>query len=229
MKIKTRLNRDSIEKYTKAGYWINKTLGEYFDEAVKKCPDKEAAVDGDRRVTYRQLGMMVERMALGLLELGIKKGDVVSFQLPNWLETIVIHHAVSKINAVTNPILPIYRTAEVKYILEHAGSRLLIIPQRFRKRDYVSMVEELRTGLPNLKDVLVIGGKELPQGMSSFETFMGTPWEDRRNPESLSEIKPDPNDVMLIMFTSGTEAEPKGVLHTYNTLNRECRSAIDAW
>jgi len=229
MKLKTRLNRDSIEKYTKEGYWINKTLGEYFDEAVKKCPDKEAAVDGDRRVTYRQLGMMVERMALGLLELGIKKGDVVSFQLPNWLETIVIHHAVSKINAVTNPILPIYRTAEVKYILEHAASRLLIIPQKFRKRDYVSMVEDLRTGLPNLKDVLVIGGKELPQGMSSFETFMGTQWEDRRNPESLSEIRPDPNDVMLIMFTSGTEAEPKGVLHTYNTLNRECRSVIDAW
>jgi cyclohexanecarboxylate-CoA ligase len=229
MKLKTRLNRDFIEKYTKAGYWTNKTLGEYLDEAVMKCPDREAAVDRDRRVNYRQLGKMVERMALGLLELGLKTGDVISFQLPNWLETIVIHHAVSKIGAITNPILPIYRTAEVKYILEHTASRLLIIPHRFRKRDYVTMVEGIRTGLPHLKDVLVIDGNGLPQGMSSFETFMGTPWEDRRNPKSLSEIKPDPNNVMLIMFTSGTEAEPKGVLHTYNTLNRECRSAIDAW
>ena len=229
MEIRTRLEKEYIEKYTKEGYWINKTLSKYLDEAVEKYPSKEAVVDRDRRITYRQLGQMVDRMALGLLELGIKRGNVVSFQLPNWLEAVVIHHAVAKIGAITSPILPIYRSTEVKYMLEHSESSLLIIPREFRRFDYINMIDGLRKELPALKHVLVIGGNKLPEGMLSFEEFMETRWEDRRDPLSLKGIKPDPNDVMLIMFTSGTEAEPKGVLHTYNTLVHECRSGIDAW
>lgn len=227
--IRTRLEKEYIEKYTREGYWINKTLSEYLDEAVEKYPGKEAVVDRDKRVTYRQLGQMVDRMALGLLELGIKKGDTVSFQLPNWLEAVVIHHALAKIGAITTPILPIYRSTEVKYMLEHSGTSLLIIPQEFRRFDYVNMIDGLRKELPALKHILVIGGNKLPEGMLSFEEFMETRWEDRRDPLSLRSIRPDPNDVMLIMFTSGTEAEPKGVLHTFNTLIHECRSGIDAW
>jgi cyclohexanecarboxylate-CoA ligase len=227
--IRTRLEKEYIEKYTKEGYWINKTLSEYLDEAVEKYPDKEAVVDRDKRVTYLQLGQIVDRMALGLLELGIKRGDVVSFQLPNWLEAVVIHHAVAKIGAITSPILPIYRSTEVKYMLEHSESSLLIIPREFRRFDYINMIDELRKELPALKHILVIDGNKLPEGMLSFEEFMETKWEDRGDPMSLKSIKPDPNEVMLIMFTSGTEAEPKGVLHTYNTLAHECRSSIDAW
>jgi len=229
VKIRTRLQKEYIEKYTKEGYWIDKTLSEYLDEAVEKYPGKEAVVDRDRRVTFRQLGQMVDRMALGLLEMGIKGGDVVSFQLPNRLEAVIIHHAVAKIGAITNPILPIYRSKEIKYILENIESRLLIIPQEFRRYDYVSMVDGLRKELPTLKHVLVINGNELPEGMLSFEEFMETEWEKRRSPLSLKSIKPDPNDVMVIMFTSGTEAEPKGVLHTHNTLVRECKHGIDSW
>ena len=229
MKIRTRLEKEYIEKYTKEGYWINKTLSEYLDEAVEKYPDKEAVVDRDKRVTYLQLGQMVDRMALGLLELGTTRGDVVSFQLPNWLEAVVIHHAVAKIGAITSPILPIYRSTEVKYMLEHSESSLLIIPREFRRFDYINMIDELRKELPALKHILVIGRNKLPEGMLSFEEFMETKWEDRGDPMSLKRIKPDPNEVMLIMFTSGTEAEPKGVLHTYNTLAHECRSSIDAW
>ncbi len=229
MKIRTRLEKEYIEKYTKEGYWINKTLSEYLDEAVEKYPDKEAVVDRDKRVTYLQLGQMVDRMALGLLGLGITRGDVVSFQLPNWLEAVVIHHAVAKIGAITSPILPIYRSTEVKYMLEHSESSLLIIPREFRRFDYINMIDELRKELPALKHILVIGRNKLPEGMLSFEEFMETKWEDRGDPMSLKRIRPDPNEVMLIMFTSGTEAEPKGVLHTYNTLAHECRSSIDAW
>lgn len=229
MKIRTRLEKEYIEKYTKEGYWINKTLSEYLDEAVEKYPDKEAVVDRDKRVTYLQLGQMVDRMALGLLGLGITRGDVVSFQLPNWLEAVVIHHAVAKIGAITSPILPIYRSTEVKYMLEHSESSLLIIPREFRRFDYINMIDELRKELPALKHILVIGRNKLPEGMLSFEEFMETKWEDRGDPMGLKRIKPDPNEVMLIMFTSGTEAEPKGVLHTYNTLGHECRSSIDAW
>ena len=229
MKITTRLHKEYIEKYTKAGYWINRTLSEYLDEAVENYPDKEAVVDRDRRLTYRQLGQMVDRMALGLLELGIKRGDVVSFQLPNWLEAVVIHHAAVRIGAITSPILPIHRSTEIKYMLGHSESSLLIIPQEFRRFDYANMVDGVRKELPALKHVLVIGGNKLPEGMLSFEEFMETRWEERRDPLTLKSMKPDPNDVILIMFTSGTEAEPKGVLHTSNTLVHECRSAIYTW
>jgi cyclohexanecarboxylate-CoA ligase len=226
VEFKTRLTEVYIDKYTKAGFWINKTLAEYLDEAIKECPDKDAVVDRDRRITYRQLGQMVDRMALGLLELGVKSGDVVAFQLPSWLEAVVIHHAVAKIGAITLPIIPIYRHREIKYILEHSESKVLIIPREFRKFNYVQMIDELRNDLPALKHIFVVGGGELPTGMSSFEQFMSTRWEERRSSQSLKSIKLDPNAVMLLMFTSGTEADPKGVLHNTNTLLHEVRSLV---
>ena len=228
MEIKTRLSEAYTEKYTKEGYWTNKTLDAYLARAVDKVPEKEAVIEGEKRVTYRELGQRVDRMALGLLELGIEKGDVVSFQLPSWLETVVIHHAVAKIGAITNPIIPIYRSKEVKYILRNSEAKALIIPREFRKFDYVQMISELRNELPALKHILVMGGGDLPEGMSSFDAFMETRWEARRDPESLKGIKVDPNDITLIMFTSGTESNPKGVLHTTNTLLHENRSLIQA-
>lgn len=148
LNIKTRLTKDVIEKFTKEGFWIDKPLADYLSETAKKCPDKTAVVDRDRRITYRQLLKSVNRMSLGLIELGIRKGDVVSFQLPNWLETVII--------------------------------------------------------------ILVVEGEKLPRGMRSFEAFMNNEWEKRKNPECLEDLKIDPNAVTLIMFTSGTESDPKG-------------------
>ena len=69
------------------------------------------------RYTYEELGKLVDRVALGLLELGLKKGDVVSFQLPNWNEFVILHYAITRIGAITNPLIPIYREREIAYMV----------------------------------------------------------------------------------------------------------------
>ena len=152
-------------------------------------------------------------MALGLLELGVRPGDVVSYQLPNWVEFLVLHHAATRIGAVNNPLIPIYRDREVGFMVGLAESKVLVVPQEFRGYDYPAMVERLRPQWPALQHVLVVG-----PGTGSWEEFAGTPWEERRDPAELAALRPDPNDPTLLIFTSGTTGEPKGVLHTHHTL-----------
>jgi len=215
MAFDTILTDDLIETYTSKGLWQNKTLGDYLDQTVKKYPEKVAIVDKKGMVTYSELGRSVFRFAVFLLELGIKKDDIVSVQLPSWSEFGIVHFALSKIGVVTNPIAPYYRKKELEYFLKKAGSVALIIPDTFKGLYYPDMVEQIRPRLPDLKHVIVVGN-EVPDGMIPFEKTIE---EDNNSYPSdyLDQFRPDPNDVHVLMFTSGTESKPKGVLHTHNT------------
>ncbi len=202
----TILDDETIEAHTRAGYWANRTITDYLDDAAAAAPDKTAFVDSQRSVTFGQLKQEVDRCALGLLELGVRPGDVVSFQLPNRIEWIVVHYAASRIGAVSNPLIPIYRDREVGFMVALAKSKILVVPREFRGFDYPAMAERLRPRWPDLEHVLVVG--------SSWDEFAATPWEERHE---LPSWRPDPNDVTLLIFTSGTTGEPKGVMHTHNT------------
>ncbi|WP_406635632.1 AMP-binding protein [Amycolatopsis sp. WGS_07] len=206
MPFATILNDETIEAHTRAGYWVNRTITDYLDDAAAATPDKTAFVDSQRSISFGQLKREVDRCALGLLELGVRPGDVVSFQLPNRIEWIVVHYAASRIGAVSNPLIPIYRDREVGFMVALARSKVLVVPQEFRGFDYPAMVRRLRPRWPDLAQVLVVG--------SSWDEFAATPWEERRE---LPSWRPDPNDVTLLIFTSGTTGEPKGVMHTHNT------------
>lgn len=211
-----------IKSATEQGYWQNKTVLEYFDEAVVFDPDKTAIVDyraetGARNtLSYGELKQKVDRIALGMINLGVNKGDVVSFQLPNWWQFIAIHLACLRIGAVSNPLMPIFRHRELSFMLGFAESKLMIIPNAFRKFNYPKMLEELRGDLPKLDHVLVIGG----EGENSFEKALtDTCWEGQMDSKALfAERKLEPNDVVQLMYTSGTTGIPKGVMHTSNTL-----------
>ena len=216
MTLETILTDEIIDEYTKAGYWQNKIITDFLDEVVARTPDKVAAVDPRRQVTYAELAAEVDRAALGFLELGIEPGDVISFQLPNWIEFLVVHFAATRIGAVSNPLIPIYRDREVGFMVQLAESKLIVIPGEFRGYDHAAMIDRLRPEWPALQHVLVLGGKA--EEANSWATFAATPWEQRRDPATLAALRPDPNEVTLLMFTSGTTGEPKGVMHTHNTL-----------
>jgi cyclohexanecarboxylate-CoA ligase len=217
MTFETVLTPELIEHYTSQGLWTDRVITDFLDEVAAEQPDKLAAIDSRGQVTYAELKRLSDRAALGLLELGVCPGDVVSFQLPNWIEFLIVHFAVTRIGAVNNPLIPIYRDREVGFMVGLARSKVIVIPQEFRGFGYPEMIERLRGNWPALQHVLVVDGPTTDT-QTSWREFIDTPWEQRRDAAELAGLRPDPNDVTLLIFTSGTTGEPKGVMHTHNTL-----------
>jgi len=225
------LNPERRAAMLESGAWNDQLITDYLDQAVASSPEREAIVGyqvtGDTRtaLSYRELNDKVTRMAAGLAGLGIGKGDVVACQLPNWWQTTALHLACMRIGAILNPLMPIFRERELRFMLGHGEARLLVIPKVFRNFDYEAMVEGIRSELPTLETVLVIGG----EGERSFEQrLLDTPWEEQTDTDALfAERKPGPDEVIQILYTSGTTGEPKGVMHTSNTLFSNVRPYAD--
>lgn len=218
----TRINLKMTEKYTKKGHWKNKTLYDFFQDILEKNPEKTAVVDRNHRLTFMDIESLSNNLAFSLRKLGIKRGDVVSFALPNWYHSVIINMTLTKLGVVVNPIPLIYREREVLFILNDAQSVAMIVPNIFRGYDYVAMLEKIKPSLPNLKHIIVVGDN-VPKGSIPMEELY------REVGSSLPLEKIDPNNVKLILYTSGTTAEPKGVQHTHNTLICENLNASNFW
>ena len=204
------------------GYWHDRTINQDLDSCVSLCPDQLALTAyrleaGDvKRFTYRELAQMADRVALGLSRLGVERNDVVSCQLPNWWQFTVIYLACSRIGAVMNPLMHIFRERELSFMLKHGKSKVMIAPKTFRAFDYEKMVIDLKPTLPDLDHVVIVGGHEA----NSFEALLSGPaWEKEADAqEILMRSRPGPDDVTQLIYTSGTTGEPKGVMHSANTV-----------
>lgn len=208
------------------GFWRDETILDYFDAAVAERPDHVAIVDykspSRRRfaLTYRELNQHVSNIAANFLSLGIQPGDVISIQLPNWWEFTALHLAAMRIGAVTNPLMPIFRRRELEFMLQLAESKLLITPEEFRKFSYRPLVGELRKVLPALKHAFFVGA----EGADSFDRLLEPSQSSGHRP---SFTPPQADDVCQVLFTSGTTGEPKGVMHTSNTLWGDVRPRVE--
>ena len=171
------LPRERIDAMRAGGFWPDRLITEYVDQAAESCPDQVAVTGANSmtgRVTtlsYRQLRRMGNRMALGLVALGVESGDVVSFQLPNWWQVSALYLACTRIGAVINPLMPIFRHREMEFMLGFGETKVLLIPHYFRGFSYPRMMNALRSKLPALEHVLVIGGEDGEDGQS-FEAAL---------------------------------------------------------
>ncbi len=214
---KTRLTDDLIAANTASGIWRNLTLADQLAVLRAKNPDKVLLIEGEHRLTVAEVDRQARALASALGKRGLVRGDVVSFSLPNWPETVVIDLACAMLGLVCNPIIPIYRDAEVSYILRDAGSKMIFVPTTFRKFDYAEMIARHRAELPNLAHVITVRGAA--DGTTSFEDLLA-----EGDPTGLEPARVDPNAVKLIMYTSGTTGRPKGVLHSHNTIDTEVQA-----
>src|ERR1700704_2149958 len=161
----------SRNNFREAGYWLDKTVDQLLSEAIVRTPDKISIIadrtdrDKARRLTYRELGNLVDRAASSLNRQGVGPRDVVTVQLPNWWEFVVTALACSKIGAVFNPVMPILRERELLYVLNFCESKVFIVPKVYRGFDYAAMAAGMSGDLYHLKHLIVVDG----DGDSSFE------------------------------------------------------------
>jgi cyclohexanecarboxylate-CoA ligase len=212
---------DAREAYRAAGLFEGRTVGSHVLAAAEHYPERLAIVEGATRLTYRQLVELSGRIQRGLRMSGVGRGAVVSYQLPSWYETVVIHHAVTGLGAINNPIMPIYRQHELRFMLRQARPAVVFLPHRFRGIDYVAMFAELMATAEHRPGLVVVRPEgALPAGFVSLEDFSCALGGDLDN-----EAKPE--EPTLLLYTSGTTSDPKGALHSHESLVYENRSIID--
>src|SRR4051794_9890986 len=150
----TRLTAELIREFTHSGAWQGNYIDAYLSEAAREVPTRTAIADRGRTWTFVEFNAVVDALAAALQHHGIGPGDVVSWQLPNWAEACAVHLAAIRIGAISNPIIPIYRHSETRFILEQAGSKIVFGPSVFRGFDYAEMFAELLPALADLQSVV---------------------------------------------------------------------------
>ena len=220
----TDLTVERIRDCTGRGFWRNESVETYLDRWATRRPATTAMVDGAGRCTYADLARTVERVAHGLAAHGVERGRVIACQLPNWSEFIVVLLAAARLGAVVNPIPPIYRASELRFMLGRLESCVVVIPRTFRGFDHAAMLAGLRPDLPRVEHVFVARGRP-GDGMLPFAALTDTAWEAREGRRALPGT--DPDQVNEVIFTSGTTGEPKGVMHTPNTVLANVHPVIE--
>lgn len=217
MGFETRLTQAMVERYTKAGYWGQDTVYGAIARTVQAYPEREALYDGTYRLTYSDLLRRIDRVAARLAELGIGAEDVVTIQIPNWVEYACVFFALERLGAVANPVSVDFRSRELEYILRFSESRAYIGCESFKNFNHGQMIRELSRDLPDLKLMAVVrspGG----DGLVSLDGVIHG--DDPVAPFTPYQL--DANAITRMAFTSGTTGNPKGVIHSQNTTISAC-------
>lgn len=189
------------------GWWLDLTLADLLRRQTADRPHAPAIVGADRTLTFADLERESDRLAAGFARLGVGRGDVVSCQLANVPELLILQHACARRRAIFNPIHLVYRASEVEQILGFARSRVMVVGPPRGDLHPQEMVLALRSRLPELREIVVAGEGPEP-GVIPFAEL----YADGGSGVEAS----DPDDPFLLLFTSGTTASPKATLHRHN-------------
>jgi 2,3-dihydroxybenzoate-AMP ligase len=192
------------------------TLGGVLDRFADVFPKKEAVVDDKGRLTGGEVRDRANRLAVSLMRLGIGRGDCVLLQLPNWSEYVIAYFAMQKIGAIPVILISGYRQLEVSYLGQLTEAKAWIVPDVYRKMDYLSIIDAVKHENPQLKHVISVRAQKAGQPFTaSLESLM-----ERRLSSSdlvlLDEGRPEPTDVAHVLPSGGTTGLPKGIPRTHN-------------
>jgi acyl-coenzyme A synthetase/AMP-(fatty) acid ligase len=219
--VRARLHDD----YRRRGLWGARTFNDVLAEACReKWPDRRfvvASPDRPAELTFKEMHERGVRLAGALHALGLRKGDVLAMEMPNWMEACLTYHAAAALGVVVTPIIHIYQAKEVEFILRQSRAKVFMVPDNWRGVDYLAMVQEIRPRLPELEHVIVVGEK-VPDDCLSFDDVAARATPDFPRPD----ISPD--EPHILAYTSGTTSDPKGVVHSHNTLLAELRAIVAA-
>lgn len=212
-------SQELIRRYTENGAWIDLTFGDLLDRATMQHPEKLALVSSEIRLTYSALRDKVDRFAIALLELGVKKYDLVLIQLPNRHEFVVAFYAMQRIGAVPILSVPRHGYQEISSFLNLTEAMGWIVPTREDKLEFLSLIDKISSQFNCLKHIIIAtDGDPVPPGaISMAELIEGVELKDY-GVDYLSRFKPDPNDIAVLIPTGGTTGLPKMVPRTHNSL-----------
>ncbi len=197
------------------------TIGECVAAVIERQPEVEALVSRHQglRLSYGELGRATERVARGLLALGIQKGDRVGVWSPTRVEWTLLQFATARVGAILVNINPAYRAGEMAYAVNQSGLRLLVTAPAFKSSAYLARIEEVRLQLPRLERVVVLGekGTGVP-GDLLWNEMIAAGSTVRAEDVEAREALLDADDPINIQYTSGTTGNPKGATLTHHNI-----------
>lgn len=192
------------------------TIPQVVDMAAERFGGSVAVVEGDVRLSFEDVRGLSVRLAKHLLKLGIRKGDPVAVQLPNNWHYPIVHFALTRIGAVLTPLNLAYRQQELRYMLKHNEVKMVAVVASWRGVNHLDLVQEVLAEVETVRHVVVLGDSPVSEQAIRLETLL------REEPDGVSDAElalqaPDLDDPFAILFTSGTQSDPKATVHTYRT------------
>jgi non-ribosomal peptide synthetase component E (peptide arylation enzyme) len=202
-----------IDEYVAKGLWVHKTIPDLLRRNAELFPQKEALVDSERRLTWQELDLVTDTVAVALVEMGIERDRGLVAQLPITSISVIALLACHKAGIVCCLPPLTFRHKEMKHVIEKTGAVAALTPVALRHEEYFRMAAEIAREVPDLK-YLFVTGKETPPGAVSFESLMSGSVDGKRAAEILKGRMFNPYEVSSVVLSSGTTGMPKCIEHT---------------